>query len=210
MASRGLRIGGRPAFGGAARSLPCCSSSGLPHLHSLHTRTHRFSRRGRKWPRRHRRNRRHLGNPYSGVSPPGVRRDHHDGHQRGPPRNQTESSRLTTIRHGGHPLCRPGANRMKKRSNRGVLNGTNDRMLNGTPSEGGVFQESLKRCSQPLSAIFLIPLWLSPVNRPARVERGRKAGTRAPPPEGVLKEGTRTYENGGTPVGKNPLFPRPA
>ena len=36
---------------------------------------------------------------------------------------------------------------MKKRSNRGVLNGTNDRMLNGPPSEGGVFQESLKRCS---------------------------------------------------------------
>ena len=83
----------------------------------------------------------------------------------------------------GHPLCRPGANRMKKRSNRGVLNGTNDRMLNGTPSEGGVFQESLKRCSQPLSAIFLIPLWLSPVNRPARFRRGRKAGTRAPPPK---------------------------
>ena len=26
---------------------------------------------------------------------------------------------------------------MKKRSNRGVLNGTNDRMLNGPPSEGG-------------------------------------------------------------------------
>ena len=57
-------------------------------------------------------------------------------------------------------------------------------MLNGTPSEGGgVFQESLKRCSQPLSAIFLIPLWLSPVNRPACVERGKKAGTRATPPQ---------------------------
>ena len=29
----------------------------------------------------------------------------------------------------------------------------------------------------------LIPLWLSPVNRPARFRRGRKAGTRAPPPK---------------------------
>ena len=72
---------------------------------------------------------------------------------------------------------------MKKRSNRGVLNGTNDRMLNGPPSEGGVFQESLKRCSQPLSVIFLIPLWLSAVNRPIRFLRGRKAGTRATPPK---------------------------
>ena len=29
------------------------------------------------------------------------------------------------------------------------------------------------------------------------------------PLEGALKEGTQTCENGGTPVGKNPLSPRP-
>ena len=31
--------------------------------------------------------------------------------------------------------------------------------------------------------ISLIPLWLSPVNRPHRAEREKKAGTRAPPPK---------------------------
>ena len=37
--------------------------------------------------------------------------------------------------------------------------------------------------TQPHSSISLIPLWLSPVNRPARFRRGRKAGTRATPPK---------------------------
>ena len=34
--------------------------------------------------------------------------------------------------------------------------------------------------------ISLIPLWLSPVNRPHRAEREKKAGTRAPPPKKVV------------------------
>ena len=33
--------------------------------------------------------------------------------------------------------------------------------------------------------ISLIPLWLSPVNRPRRAEREKKAGTRARPPKKV-------------------------
>ena len=36
---------------------------------------------------------------------------------------------------------------------------------------------------QPHSSISLILLWLSAVNRPARFRRGRKAGTRATPPQ---------------------------
>ena len=37
--------------------------------------------------------------------------------------------------------------------------------------------------TKPHSSICLIPLWLSPVNRPARFRCGRKAGTRATPPQ---------------------------
>ena len=43
---------------------------------------------------------------------------------------------------------------------------------------------------QPPSSICLIPLWLSPVNRPAMSHEKKKAGTRAPPPKknrGVMR-----------------------
>ena len=54
------------------------------------------------------------------------------------------------------------------------------------PLRGGSKNHS-RDAPQPPSPIYLIPLWLSPVNRPARVERGKKAGTRAPPPNrGVM------------------------
>ena len=57
-------------------------------------------------------------------------------------------------------------------------------MFNGTPSEGGGCSRICASGVRQLYAtIFLIPLWLSPVNRPARFGRGRKAGTRAPPPK---------------------------
>ena len=36
---------------------------------------------------------------------------------------------------------------------------------------------------QPPSSICLIPLWLSPVNRPAMSHEKKKAGTRDPPPK---------------------------
>ena len=42
------------------------------------------------------------------------------------------------------------------------------------PAQGG---------AKPLSFIYLIPLWLCPVNRPVRAERGGKAVPRAPPPK---------------------------
>ena len=56
-------------------------------------------------------------------------------------------------------------------------------MVNGTRSEGGCSKNYSRGIPQPLSPISLIPLWLSPVNRPARFRRGRKAGTRATPPK---------------------------
>ena len=37
--------------------------------------------------------------------------------------------------------------------------------------------------TKPYSSISLIPLWLSPVNRPARAAREKKRGTRATPPK---------------------------
>ena len=71
---------------------------------------------------------------------------------------------------------------MKKRSNRGVLNGTNDRMLNGTPSEGGVFQESLKRCSTTdfpyLSHSALVVPYSSA--SPAPIQENREGRERPP------------------------------
>ena len=48
---------------------------------------------------------------------------------------------------------------------------------------GGCTRISGLGLPQPHSAICLIPLWLSHLNRPARYERGKKAGTRAPPPK---------------------------
>ena len=49
-------------------------------------------------------------------------------------------------------------------------------------SGGGYGMVKTSNAAKPLSSIYLIPLWLSPVNRPPRSRRGRKAGTRATPP----------------------------
>ena len=37
--------------------------------------------------------------------------------------------------------------------------------------------------TKPHSSICLIPLWLSPVNRPARFRRGEKGGNESDPPQ---------------------------
>ena len=55
---------------------------------------------------------------------------------------------------------------------------------------------------QPHSSICLIPLWLSPLNRPSRFGRGRKTGTRAPPPN---RGGMRSRKAG---ICNMPLFDR--
>ena len=60
---------------------------------------------------------------------------------------------------------------------------TEGRWYGGTRSEGGVYRIPGLGVPQPHSSISLIPLWLSPLNRPLRFRRGRKAGTRAPPPQ---------------------------
>ena len=57
-------------------------------------------------------------------------------------------------------------------------------MVFATRSEGGgCGRIPAQGVAKLLSAICLIPLWLSPLNRPARFRRGRKAGTRATPPK---------------------------
>ena len=48
---------------------------------------------------------------------------------------------------------------------------------------GGVPRITQEMFHNRFTHISLIPLWLSPVNRTARVERGKKAGTRATPPK---------------------------
>ena len=48
---------------------------------------------------------------------------------------------------------------------------------------GGYGTIRTRNAAKPLSSISLIPLWLSPVNRPSRFRRERKAGTRATPPK---------------------------
>ena len=97
---------------------------------------------------------------------------------------------MTTIRHGG-----PCGLRIEMRSDeRGPktvgFRVTNDRRYFVTRSEGGwntIFGLGLP---QPHSSICLIPLWLSPVNRPAMSHEKKKAGTRATPPQknrGVMR-----------------------
>ena len=57
-------------------------------------------------------------------------------------------------------------------------------MVFAARSEGGVYgMIRTTNAAKPRSSISLIPLWLSPLNRPPRFRRGRKAGTRATPPK---------------------------
>ena len=100
----------------------------------------------------------------------------------GPPKTSSLASRLTTIRHGG-----PSGLRTRMRSDeRGPksvgFHVTGGRMDRVTGLEGGCYRIFGLGVPQPHSSICLIPLWLCPVNRPARLRRGRKAGTRATPP----------------------------
>ena len=57
-------------------------------------------------------------------------------------------------------------------------------MVFAARSEGGVRHDSDNKVRQSRVPLYaLIPLWLSPLNRPPRFRRGRKAGTRATPPK---------------------------
>ena len=98
------------------------------------------------------------------------------------PRSRKES-RLTTIRHGGPSGLRTRMRLAERRINPVFFVEMRAAGFDGTPSEGGCSKNHSRDAPQPLSTISLIPLWLSTVNRPARVERGKKAGTRATPPK---------------------------
>ena len=80
-------------------------------------------------------------------------------------------------------VCEPGGNRMKKRANRRVFRATNDRMLNATPSEGGVWQDSDKRCGKAtflyLSHSYRFIPYSSACPAPIQENRG---GRERPPP----------------------------
>ena len=52
--------------------------------------------------------------------------------------------------------------------------------------------------AKTLSAIYLIRLWLSPVNRPARAERKKRRGREPPPPPPKKKAGGRVTPDSGT------------
>ena len=92
-----------------------------------------------------------------------------------------KGSRLTTIRHGGPSGLRIGMRSAERGVNPAVLSVTGGRMHFVTRSEGGCHTIRPKGVTTHYCLISLIRLWLSPVNRPARAERGKKAGTRAPP-----------------------------
>ena len=64
-----------------------------------------------------------------------------------------------------------------------VFNAAGGRWYHAAGLEGGYGTIRTRNAAKPLSSISLIPLWLSPLNRPARFGRGRKAGTRATPPK---------------------------
>ena len=98
------------------------------------------------------------------------------------PRSRKES-RLTTIRHGGPPALRIGMRSAERGSKSVVFIATGGRWYHATRSEGGCGRIPTQDGAKPLSFISLIPLWLSPLNRPAMSHEKKKAVTRAPPPK---------------------------
>ena len=64
-----------------------------------------------------------------------------------------------------------------------LFHATEGRMVFATRSEGGCGKIPAQGVANLHSAICLILLWLSPVNRPPRAEREKKRGTRATPPK---------------------------
>ena len=92
---------------------------------------------------------------------------------------------MTTIRHGGPSGLRIGMRSAERGVNPAVLSVTGGRMVFADTLRGGgvgMIRSNEMRQSR-YSSISLIPLWLSPLNRPTRFRRGRKAGTRATPPK---------------------------
>ena len=89
---------------------------------------------------------------------------------------------MTTIRHGGPPALRTRMKSAERGSKSVVFLATKDRMVFATGLEGGG-RIPAQDVAKPLSAICLISLWLSFMNRPSRFGRGRTAGTRATPPK---------------------------
>ena len=74
---------------------------------------------------------------------------------------------------------------------------------NVTRSEGGCDIIRARGAAKLHSSICLIPLWLSPLNRPSRFGRGRKRGRERPPP----KAGGHVTPDSGTVV--TYLYPGP-
>ena len=73
---------------------------------------------------------------------------------------------------------------MKERGKSGFFVGTNDRMLKGTPTKGGVYQELIHRCTPTAfsylsySAVVIIYSSASPVPI-----QGNRGGRERPPPK---------------------------
>ena len=83
---------------------------------------------------------------------------------------------------GGPPGLRPRRKPGERRGKSAFFVGTGDRMSNGTPTAGGVFQESLKRCSTTLFHYLSHSSWVAPdlIGLP-RADPGKSGRTRATP-----------------------------
>ena len=96
------------------------------------------------------------------------------------PRSQ-KGSRLTTIPHGGPPALRIGMRSAEREPKSVSFGGTNDRMVRGTRSEGGVFHDLPVRCSNATFRYISHSAVVIPCESPPAVPNGRKRGGREPP-----------------------------
>ena len=103
--------------------------------------------------------------------------------QRRPKPSSRKESRLTTIRHGGPSALRTRMRLAERAKNPGFFVSLRAAWFLSQGYRGGCDKIWSQGVTKLHSSICLIPLWLSPVNRPSRFGRGRKAGTRATPPQ---------------------------
>ena len=83
----------------------------------------------------------------------------------------------TTIRHGGPCGLQIEMRSAEREVKSVVFHAAGDRWYHAAGSEGGYGMIQTRKAAKPLSSISLILLWLATFKRPARYERGRKAGT---------------------------------
>ena len=85
-----------------------------------------------------------------------------------------------TIRHGGPSGLQTRMRSAERNENRGFFL-EHCPIQPGTETEGGVFQESLKRCSNSILPYLSHSAVVARCESPPRVEREKKRGTRATP-----------------------------